>query len=132
MLTFSSASSVVTSLSRPTRSQALTRIATGKVSPRLVAPGDRDQPLRVGQVGDVGAVGAVDGDAAAAGDVADDLVAVDRLAAGGQVGQQVADAHHLEPRRRARGLAMCGGGGEHVLAPSSPSLTAIGWGEIAP
>ena len=70
------------SLSKPTRSQARTWIVDGIGLAGLGAPGDLDQPLGIGQVDQVRAVGAVDGDPAPAGHVADDRVAVDRLAAG--------------------------------------------------
>src|SRR5690606_40372401 len=59
---------------------------------RLGLPLDLDPPLRVvAQVEDVGAVGAMDRDPAAAGDVADDAVAGDRLAALGVPHHQVVE-----------------------------------------
>src|SRR5207244_7914698 len=62
------------------------------------SPLDVDEPLLLALVEDVVAVGAVDGDAAAAGDVADDRVARHRVAAAGQLREQVPCAEHLHRR----------------------------------
>ena len=47
---------------------------------------------------DVGTGVAMHGHAAASGYVADDILAVDGIAAAGHPGQQVADPDHLDPR----------------------------------
>jgi hypothetical protein len=88
MLIFSSATTAVTSRTRPSPHGDREGLLIGR------APVDRDQPLALLFPGDAAAVLTVDRDALAAGDVADDGVARYRIAATCQASQQIADAEH--------------------------------------
>ncbi len=101
----------------------------GFILPR--APGNRDQALRLADIGDVRTIDPVNGDAASPGDKTDDLIAKNRIAALGQIGQKSPTPWTL----RRNGTV-----GERI--PSwvaivsrtlvSLSLCAIACGEIAP
>src|SRR5690606_17213257 len=65
-----------------------------RVDPRRCAPVDFDEAFAFVFSKDVMAISAVDGDAAGAGNVADDLVARNRATAARHGGKQVADTHH--------------------------------------
>ena len=71
------------------------RRRTGKVACGVAGPFDGDAPLGfVEQIFDIGAILAVDGDAAAARDVADDVVAGNRIAAFRAIDHQIVVAAH--------------------------------------
>ena len=97
MLVLMSAIFALTAASSPFRSStsivSLHGVVRGRARPSRLVPLDLDAPLGVvEQVDDVGAGRGVDRHALAAGDVADDLLAADRIAAPRAEDQHVVEA----------------------------------------